>query len=327
MNLKNHKKFIFIFASSFLFFCQLNAFSKEDFSISIEPSFGFSYGKLGEYLFNSNGTRILSYLEWNIKPAYNFDLNLALEFKKFKIYLETCYALPIKCGDMTDSDWTINDIKTHYGIFDNFITKKNYDLAIKCDYFIKINNLLSLSPLCKIRYKHLGFCTNQGIGWYSNNNSWETVQEPKKISHLECIQQSYFLFLGLQCAFTIKHFKINFSTFFNPLMLNYYIDYHSDENTNEIEEDYSTFVIQHNFFKTWNFDLKIFYEVTKKMSIFLNFDFLFFPKIYGLTGYSKGYKKETSAFFEQPEKWNAIGQITGNDFYSFSVKLGLKYYL
>lgn len=319
------KRFFLFFFIIFSFF-NLSATSKKDFSVKIEPYAGIIFGKLGEYVYNGMATRVLSYLDWQMLPSYDFGANFCFSYANFNLIFDANYKIPTKCGKMTDSDWKIYNIKTNYGIFDNYLSAKNYAFLFEINYDFKINNFLKISPDAKLNFRHYSFYSSKGIGWYGNSESYENVTSTLKLSHIECNQQSFFIFLGCDFKFSIKNLEISFSPFCSPIMMNYYIDYHSDENSNDIAEDYSTFSKQISSFYAWDFNLNFLYKINKKFGVVIDFDFLFFPKIAGQTGKTEGKKTEILCFKENVDNWQILGQMTANDLYDFSAKIGCSFH-
>lgn len=299
-------------------------------NIYIKAQTGITAGEIKEQLFHSVSSRLLSELIWEQKPAINFTLGTGLQVKNFGSEINFKYNLPSYCGQMTDSDWIIKDIKTNLGIFKNYTDYKNFSLNLDLHYDFTVLNTksitLQLTPYTNTSYTHYSFYTNTGYGWYGNNCAWdepEAIYHPK-LSHIEYAQQIYSLYTGIKVSAIINKFKVNLEAAVSPLTINYMLDYHSDENPSGTA-DYSTYSKQITSFRAWTANLTLEYNLSPKVIATATTGILYKAPSYSITGDSPGRQQEPFAFTENPDTWHTRGQFSGNTMWTADFNLGLKF--
>jgi len=300
-------------------------FSLDKTVFFVDCSAGLVNGTVGEYLFSSVNDRKVSYLEWqeaNI-PFINVNSGINAYNSTFEVNLQ--YRIPVQSGMMTDSDWKLKNVKTNYGVFNNFTDYNNYKIDLNYGYLIKFNSSFSLKPCIQFSFNHYGFYTDTGYGWYGENCAWDSadaVYHPK-LSHIEYIQQQYNVFTGIDFLYTRNRLTLGFNTSVSPVLLNYTIDYHADDNkTSSIE--YTTYSKQLSFFYAYKTGVKLEYKVTGSSSITAGFNCLFTLVSKGATVYKADKPDERFGLFEKLNEWDTLGQNTGNRIFETGFNLGYK---
>lgn len=154
-----------------------------DWHFSIEPHIGYTYGQIGEYVFNkisSTDDRKLSELQWDEKPVLTFGADLCGGYKD--IFLQIAFTKGMSsqpCGSMEDSDWMNNNdynMKTTRSISENTLTSYT-DVSARAGYTFHILSWLSLAPFAEFEYQYREFSANNAYGWYGNKKtpmvSWD----------------------------------------------------------------------------------------------------------------------------------------------------------
>lgn len=285
------KRFIFLFFALNIF--STATFFAKDFSIDIEPQFGIRYGILGEYVYGTSySTRkdyILSYLEWDIKPAMYAGLKLDLGLKKFHLEGSWKQLIPNFSGRLQDSDWLQDagyrtgntTLKTNYSNHDNHIDN-GFSLCFSARYDININPTFTLSPLVEFSYAETKFTGSNGYGFYGygkndqpfsennpsyygyNNVNHRSTLDFTGYSVISYLRKDYFAWTGVNAKFSTRDQKFIFSiaVLFSPFAYCYAQDYHILRDTYFIDMcagliyggKFKSF-IQYNFSK--NFGLKL----------------------------------------------------------------------
>jgi hypothetical protein len=302
--------------------------TEKKITFSITPKIGFSAGQIKENLYNSVSEKLVSELDWKKFSLLNSGFDSELKIKKINFSFSAVYNMPFKCGQMTDSDFYSSGVKQKYSVFTNYADYKNFALDFKFYYDFLINDFFTISPLVQADYRHYSFYTSLGKGWYGyNGKPWndESAEEHPKLSHIEYLQQSYFLFTGAKFTFNYKKIKSSLSAGISPFTLNYSIDYHADDSSNSTKKDFSTYSKQTASFKSFIIDFDFEYFITQKVHLYTNVNFLILNEIKGPTGIQeKSRPDEKFAFTEDTEKWNITGQMTGNSIFEFYFFAGCK---
>lgn len=299
--------------SLILILCNFTLWGKEKTVFFFEPKIELLNGKLDEYLYSSSNDHLLSCLEWQEQFIPVLGLESGFIYNKSSVITEFCYRLPIKCGLMTDSDWKIADTKTNYGIFNNHTDLKNYNFSLTYSYNFAINDQFCFAPYIELNYNHYSFYTDIGYGWYGNTIAWDdpaAVYHPK-LSHIEFIMQNYGVFTGLTLNYNQNRFCVAFSAAVSPLMMNYAIDYHGDDNKNG-NKDYTTCTKQLCSFLAVKSRLKGEYKITDKTAVTGSFDLFFTGLTKGPTEYITGKTKESPGITTKLKEWNLLAQKSGN---------------
>jgi hypothetical protein len=237
------KKSIFcfiIFSFLIISFSSAQIFKSEHFSLSFEPYIGFTYGHLGEYIYadDTDGTeKVLSCLEWEEKPLWQYGISVTAAFKRFGVTVSFDRALNIRCGTMYDSDWmTLTDLKTDYSIHEQ-TAAENMNLTIALQYVFKPDEKLFLAPVIEAYYSYNSFEARNGYGWYGdegNSDNGENVawDDPsahyyRKLCGIDYSRQTLYTFFGGQmtCIVTPK-LSLRLGLFLSPYTYTYAADTH-----------------------------------------------------------------------------------------------------
>ena len=299
--------------------------SSEQIKWSLSPSFGLINGKIGEYLYSSMNDRLLSYLEFNENTLPYISLGTKISHKNSNFIADVQYRIPAQCGLMTDSDWKIQNIKTNYGIFNNYTDYKNFNFNLGYGFCFNLGSRFYIQPQIQLMYRHYSFYTDIGYGWYGNNCAWnepEATYYPK-LSHINLIMQNYSLFIGIDFEYVMDKVKFKFNAATSPLMINYAIDFHADDNKNT-NNIHSTYTKQISSFYAYKTGVVLEYKLSNKSSLTTGFDCLMTLVTKGPTGIDYNEPDEKFGLLENPEEWKAIGQNTGNKIFEFGFNAGIR---
>lgn len=310
----------------FLFSCFSGlGWSSEQIKVSLLPSFGLINGKVSEYLYSSMNDRLLSCLEFKENTLPYASLTTQISFNNSNFTAEMQYKIPAQCGLMTDSDWKIKNVKTNYGIFNNYTDYKNFNFNLGYGYSFNLDNGFTIQPQIQLMYNHYSFYTDIGYGWYGNNCAWnepEATYYPK-LSHINLIMQNYSLFMGIDFEYVMNKVKFKFNAATSPLMINYAIDFHADDNKNT-NNIHSTYTKQISSFFAYKTGVALEYKLSNKSSLTTGIDCLMTLISKGPTGIDYDEPEEKFGLLENPEEWKAIGQNTGNRIFEIGFNAGIK---
>jgi hypothetical protein len=212
-----------------------NKKSSTDFHFSFSPLFDFKYGTIREYVFLNNCTYSndkLSELDWDLKPMVQLGVNANGGWKGILLsgYIEG--AVPNRSGTMADSDWfnvKTSDLanyqyKTHYSESDNYVDSC-MNCGVRLGYNFTLPFSIELYPFGAFDYEYINFMSKDGTNWYGlpttsgghtyyspytdeSNRTSETM-DGKNVGYT---RYSYFTWIGLQAAYTLKNkFKFDAS--------------------------------------------------------------------------------------------------------------------
>lgn len=334
MNFKKNKKYIFTFVVIFLFLQKLNAFSKNDFSFSIEPNFGFSYGKLGEYLFTSSSENryMISSLDWNLKPAFEYGGDFKVDFKNLSLNAGIKSFLPLKCGFMYDSDYN-STIKTNFCTLENNINK-GFDTFITISYFFDFKNGFSFAPSFQANFSYYDFSANNGSGYFGSatitGNSYDvSYNSPdayfaKSVSGIDYKKETFYTFVGFILKFSHKKWHFHLGTYFSPYSYSYAIDYHRDERniSEDSKADYYLLERTINYLSRVKEELKIQYDLKSFFGITFKASFIYGGISEGLFATNRYRSSHSSGIFQNSSEWTVTGQPCGENIILFSFDLG-----
>lgn len=147
---------------------------------AIEPRIGIMGGTVGEYLFmqKSDGHwNKNSYLEWEEKVLPTVGVAVTGAVGRFSVsaYVDGMISLRlqgIRSGNMYDSDWKIEGIKTNYSISENVATC-NVQTGLVLRYDFALLPFLRVAPFAELSYGYKSFEANNGYGWYGNPVAWD----------------------------------------------------------------------------------------------------------------------------------------------------------
>lgn len=301
--------------------------------VSIYPSVKISEGKLGEYLYTSTNDRIISYLQWEENPVFQYGLGINSSINNFNIQAEGFFSLPGKCGKMFDSDWKIPGVKTNYGIFQNN-SVKNWFTSAQVSYSFNINNNFAIIPLFMFSYRYDSFSTNKGTGSYGDSKysstgkdeSWDSEYAKKcNLSGIDYLRKSLFYNFGIGGKYTGKRINLMMDLMISPYGSFFTKDYHRDDfATDEFESQaYTTITLHTSYFKVFSLKLAMDYSITNNLALFLCTEGIIYPKISGQTA-TNAYNGLGFGSFEDND-WTLLKQKSAIDLQEVSVKAGCIY--
>jgi len=348
-----------IFFSSVIFFfsifsanAQLFDFSGKEiaknFHLSVEPTFSYTAGHLGEILYYSAPSdKKISYLEWD-RNVFLFGTRLLTSYKN--LHLDFSFSSSLfeqTAGTMEDSDWlNTNDysMKTTFSVGDNEAVE-NYEADFKIYYDFKTSDWLTFSPIVSVRYNYDSFERRRAEGWYGDykhsadgKNHWWYDDEyathfpytyysdekgryvTRKLAGIDFFRHSLFTFFGFNTKISPSSRLIfDFCFLISPFSYFYAIDSHhaQDSSTKEMYKKHYR-MIQFSYFNLLSIGTGAFFSVTKIFEISLRANYLFTFEIERGTLFS-----DTFDGAKQDNYYNT-GQDSGVEFENFTVTLGLK---
>ena len=224
----------------FLTNAQIFKSPSKDFSLSVEPVIGFTYGSLGEYIYaqNSSGAEVeYSYLEWEEKPLWQYGVTMCAAYKRFGATVSFDRAVSARCGNMYDSDWLgYSDVKTNYSVSENTAVE-NMNVNIALQYEFRPDEKLYITPVVEASYAYNSFEARNGYGWYgdaTNSSSGTNVSWNDSAAHyyrslcgIDYSRQTFYTFLGgkITCLFT-PGISLCLGAFVSPYTYTYAADTH-----------------------------------------------------------------------------------------------------
>ena len=269
------------------------------FSLSVEPLFGMKYGQIDEYVFlkaSKQSSDKLSELNWEIKPELQYGIKIRGGWLGFFEESHFIAGIPMKSGQMLDSDWQNiqyatssggNEVKTNYSKSDN---KLDYDISFgfKGGYEFRIFDIFRIRPAIAFEYQNIKFTGKNGSAWYGSSKSDggyypydDTAhQETHDFSGQRVITYqriSDYLWLGSDFSLDLPiNLSVTAGFFFAPYV--YAISYDSHLLT---KKDYADKTIDSFAAFKWNFGLE--YKIYGRHSLALTASYFYMPVIRGST--------------------------------------------
>lgn len=257
----------------------------------ITPYTGVSAGQINERIYSSYGYEC-SLLEWQEMPFSIWGLNNSFEAGNVRIEFDGNVALPVRCGNMLDSDWDGDGIKHTYSI-NECTGKLNIDLNVFAGYKIEFLKKFWVEPNAGIEYDFNQFKSRNGYGWYgagwatglSEDVWWYDSRARKaKLYGVDFYRHSLFSFLGINAGFSPAaktKFCISFEV--SPYCYLYNLDHHLNKT-----DGLYYLSEQQGLFKVFKGNLSFSYDFTDKISLFTRIDYFvellkkgeFYAKIY-----------------------------------------------
>ncbi len=309
-----------LIVSILLFF--INPVSAADkVSLEFNPFGGISNGHVGEYLYYDNVKR--SHLNWEINPQYILGADTHLTYKSFGINFKAAFALPLKCGNMQDSDWMdTSGIKNDYSISENE-TKSTMDFTLQFDYTVKLSHLLKIKPLTQIEYARYGFKADNGYGWYgdsdhsatgtnvsyTSNNA--TFYDSGSLCGIDYERYCLYVFTGFQSEYIVSD-KIFLSALFAISPYSYSESY--DTHWSNMEKTRGSYYLDivSSHFKMYKGAVKIGYKLSERLNLNLNCESIIGPIVKGKT-----YEKLSDNSYHQLNNY-----LGGTSLYKLDLTLG-----
>lgn len=303
---------LFFFISNFSLFANNSIPKTKNWSLTISPNIGLSFGTLGEYLFSQyDKNHIVSDLQWNFSPLFKIGLMTEYNYKNFFIGGSFSYFLPTTNGNMYDSDYN-NDFKTNYCIFDNESIFA-IDATLKASFKIPIKKI-KVSPTIIGLYSANRFVGKNGYGYFGDreiNGGWTDTDVPWNdprarkaisVSNIEYSRDELFLFLGTELEYKINRLTFLIGLFVSPITYTNVLDFHTDQTGNT--PGYKAYSTQYGYFSKYMATLSINYEINNKINFFLNVNGILslinkgiLVTNYGRTGISSGIFAEQNQFY------------------------------
>lgn len=295
------KKSLLILCVAFIFFNIALVAEEKTSSVTIEPFTSIKYGKLGEYVYDtdSNGDlQKLSYLEWEVKPLVLAGLNVSAKTKNLTIaYNFLSYGVPLSSGNMYDSDWiALTDMKTNYSISENTL---NHFLqaGYNVNYTFKTNKIISITPGAGFEFSSISFSARNGYGWYGDyrysttheNVSWDSTYAKYfatgELMGIDYSRETFCTWLGFSTTADFnKHFSLLISAYISPYTFVSSIDKHFSNSASTVYTAYNDLMdCYFSYFKT---SLASEFSFSKNISLCLNVNCLIGESAIGIT-YSK----------------------------------------
>lgn len=278
-------------------------------TFNAEPTFGVRLGQCKEILWRKKSSSEeyfrLSELNYDILPALYLGANIGAQTKNFEIKFLSKFFLPVRCGNIRDSDW-LNDLaynngdtltKTDYSIHSLELKATNaglvgYDLELQAAGKFYPTSFLILSPVVSINAQYMSFSAKNGIGYYGNYNSitrtresWSNIfrrtiveYEGKEIIDYEIY--NFFLWTGIQACFMPADW-ITLSLTSEVAMLSCFFDF-DHHKTN----DKHFFDIGFSSFRAFRQSVKAEFKIKKVFSLCQTTTFMFTGESHG-TIYAK----------------------------------------
>ena len=279
--------------------------SLKDFSLSVEPLFGMKYGQIDEYVFlkaSKQSSDKLSELNWEIKPELYYGIKIRGGWKGFFEESHFTAGIPMKSGQMLDSDWQNiqytsanggNTLQTNYSESDNYL---DYDISFgfKGGYEFQIREIFKIKPAIAFEYQNIKFTGKNGTGWYGNSKSGGGYyayddtenQNVRDFSGKEVVKYqriTEYLWMGSDFSLDLPMgFSVNTGFFLAPYV--YAISY---DNHLLTKKDYADKTI--GFFAAFKWNLGASYNINERHSISLNASYFYMRVISG-----DNYEKDSS---------------------------------
>ncbi len=333
MNKKYIILFIIIFHFSLSHFFANNSQQKiKNWSFTISPNFGLSFGNLGEYLYSQYETDFLvSDLQWNFSPLFKVGINAEYNYKQFYIQGSFSYFLPTANGKMYDSDYN-KDFKTNLCFFENNSIFA-IDTSLKASFKIPINKI-KLSPTILGIYSANRFIGKNGYGYFGDkeiNGGWTETDVPwdnpnarkaASVSNIEYTRDELFLFLGTEIEYKIKRFTICFGIFVSPITYTNVLDFHTDQTGNT--PGYKAYSTQYAYFSKYMATMFFEYNLNTKSSIYINATGIVSLITKGILVTNYGRQGTSAGIFNEQNKYYLSKQQSGSDINKITIDCGIK---
>lgn len=260
-----------------------------DWSFSAEPLFGVQYGTVNEYVYKKNSSgdyQKLSELNWEMKPVLYYGGKFALEWKNLQLSGYGKGFIPMRCGNMYDSDWFYEnfpypvDIKTDYSISENYLTG-TYSAGCLLGYEFHINTYLSIKPFFAYDYQDYYFSAKNGEGWYGDSK--HIPWDDENAVHIDFSGYTLITYQSWQyitwTGFTVfgypsDRFSLDASFFVSPYMYIQALDYHCYRGNYYLD-------CMSGWFSACKIETSAAFNFTKNISLHLSASWTFSAIIFG----------------------------------------------
>lgn len=321
------KSKIFLLFFLISIFNPLYALSFGDFDFNLGIQTGTLFGRQGEYIYDSSDTYYCSYLEWNETPLYQIGVNGQASYKNLFASADFSYYLPLDCGMLYDSDYTETFKKNYAWLKNKSVLAVDFDFSLF--YKIHLSESFNLMPYLQGMYDYRSFSTYKGYCRYGANAEedvpWDdSTAVLKRASGIDFYRENYLLFCGLGFEYNYKNWNFSFISLISPFGKIRTIDYHRDENSNDVEEDYYVYEVQYENLERIKGIFKAEYKINNHFSV--NGQLLLFAgQIVKGSMWSNYYRAESSTgiFASGDSDWKKLGQKCGASVIESTFSLGV----
>lgn len=328
------------------FIFQFALLNSQNWKLSVEPIFGMKYGEVDEYVFLKKcdyDDDKLSELNWEIKPELYVGGKINGGWKKIFGEMTFTAGIPMKTGEMIDSDWlnvekkNAEDFqyKTNYSESDNYLKydflfgiKAGYEFDIFENRIVKIN----IKPNVGFDYKKIYFNGKNGYAWYGSTSDnhylpYKTATTPTyDFSGKDVIdysRQSYITWFGFDSTFTFfEKFDANLGFQISPYIYAESIDIHYLNNAGKGTAylDATT-----GYFKTLKWNIGASYKINSRNTINISASWFYMGLLRG-DDYSQSYSnyKKNKNFDPNKTKSTAVDGGAAEHYFDLSLSYRFK---
>lgn len=204
------------------------------FGLSVSPNVGIQAGSAREILYNDESpSKKNSLLEWRAAPLFTLGADARANFKNLFIDIGFSFALPVRCGDMRDSDYSLDGTKIAYSLNEE-TARACFDIRAAVSYRFALRDFFSLSPKISALCSQVSFKAENGRGWYGfpeytsdgKTHAWNDEEAHRfpdgsmRLSSVEYVERSLFLFAGVDLLFDFARVSVSLSPRASVLTLN-----------------------------------------------------------------------------------------------------------
>lgn len=155
--------------------------------LSFQPSLGYKAGSIGEHLFNMNGigkqvafapdgSRQVSFLQWDIHGMMVAGLDVDFRYKSFYAKLHGEAGIPLSSGKMDDFDWyTTKGHQTHFSTHHNRITD-HFSVGGLLGWILSsTDGRVRFTPMAGWSWQQTSMLASDGYRQYVLDSLWETT--------------------------------------------------------------------------------------------------------------------------------------------------------
>ena len=276
----------------FLFARITQDLSAKDWSIFVTPLFSVEYGTIGEYVYKKDTDgdyKKISELDWDIKPALYFGGSIGVSWKTLTILGFARGAVPMRSGDMEDSDWkTLTDVKTTYSIHRNTLSS-SYAFGGQISYAFHIADTFAIRPFTGVDYTHIALKARDGRAWEGYDAlthtgvAWnDPAAKPYVPLGIDYTREEVYTWLGISfdTVFNDK-FTIALSFALSPYTYIQALDRHYG-GYGTIPDTYFADIL-HGWFSTYRFGAEAVYSFNKNISLSLSLSWTLTHRMRGAT--------------------------------------------
>lgn len=199
----------------------------------IEPIVSYSNEQIKYNIYNTNGN-LNSCLEWQADYLLKTGVAFSIQNTNFKFSVLTLFDLPFRCGNMQDSDWRSEKIKTNFckgELYSGF----GFDLEFNFEYSIRLNDNFCIMPQILITNSYTSFKSKKVTGWCGDmthtnlpyNVAWNDESSKKVRKYgIDLYNNLTCLYFGIAMEQTWSNIKLGVSAKISPFSNIICIDHH-----------------------------------------------------------------------------------------------------